>query len=661
MHDTCTAEEALADLDRFVAILLDTLPVPVFYKDRDGRYAGCNRSFESFTGLDRCDLVGKTADEIAPLDMASRYAEEDRALYETGSGLQRYDWLVRRADGDLREVRFDKAVLTDRLGRVTGLIGSFVDMTDGIRLAATFDNSNVGIMLVGDDRRIKLANARLAQIFGYESAADMVGMEKRLLHLSDARYDEFAERCHALQSCHAQHHLEYPLRRRDGAAVWCLMSGTPIDRSQPADPKKGMIWVVDDIGMLIKTEQQLRESERRYRRLVESIDEVVFRIDKDGCWSYLNSAFERVTATSVARVLGEPAAQSVHPDDRSRFTAAVGALFGGGLIRYRGQLRCARPSGEVRWIELDARAERENGGLEGIAGTLRDVTESRELARVERLAAFQAGLAEMGASVLHNVGNAMTAAAQDAAYVAAGAEDLGKIAGLLERFGDDILQAPVDPAETLLHLQQTLTEVSRSLRRLAEEQLRAPAQSLQRSVEHMADLIRVQQTGGLDEAPTDVALRTVIDDAAMILSEHIAKRAVRLELEVQAGAERLRTRRNQLLQALINLLKNGSEAIAAARADGGGLLRIVVAVVADDDTLVIRIRDDGCGFDPGAAERLLQFGYTTKPDGRGCGLHSVAHFVRTEGGRLQMQSDGPGTGCEVTLVLPRQQHCADDP
>ncbi|PKL17075.1 MAG: hypothetical protein CVV49_13005 [Spirochaetae bacterium HGW-Spirochaetae-5] len=113
----------------FVSTLLHTIPLPVFYKDREGRYIGCNSAFENFIHIKFEDVKGKTVFDLSPRDIAEKYYEMDEALFNN-PGTQRYEWIVKSLKGDLRFVIFNKATFNDHAGRAAGLIGVILDITD---------------------------------------------------------------------------------------------------------------------------------------------------------------------------------------------------------------------------------------------------------------------------------------------------------------------------------------------------------------------------------------------------------------------------------------------------------------------------------------------------------------------------------------------------
>jgi PAS domain S-box-containing protein len=109
--------------------LLNNAPLPIFYKDSKGRYSGCNNRFSELIGMKEDDVIGKTVYDIAPKELAELYDEKDKLIFKNG-GVQIYDWKMKNASGEIRNVVFHKAGLTDFFGNITGLIGAVVDVTD---------------------------------------------------------------------------------------------------------------------------------------------------------------------------------------------------------------------------------------------------------------------------------------------------------------------------------------------------------------------------------------------------------------------------------------------------------------------------------------------------------------------------------------------------
>ena len=117
----------------FLNTLIETIPSPIFYKDRNGIYTGCNRAFEQFVGRPRNEIIGKHVEDMGPPEITERYRVKDEELFES-QGTQTYEWQVKRADGEIRDVIFNKATFTNQNGEVAGMVGVIVDITEHRKL-----------------------------------------------------------------------------------------------------------------------------------------------------------------------------------------------------------------------------------------------------------------------------------------------------------------------------------------------------------------------------------------------------------------------------------------------------------------------------------------------------------------------------------------------
>ena len=123
------AERALEQNHRFQRVLTDTIPIPIFVRDRLGHYIDANAAFERWMGIARGTLFGLTVHDIAPPDLAAVYEEADRALLAS-PGTQLYEGRVRRTDGTELDVEFCTAVYYDSAGAPAGVVGAIVDISE---------------------------------------------------------------------------------------------------------------------------------------------------------------------------------------------------------------------------------------------------------------------------------------------------------------------------------------------------------------------------------------------------------------------------------------------------------------------------------------------------------------------------------------------------
>ncbi|GAB7025045.1 PAS domain S-box protein [Geotalea toluenoxydans] len=167
---------------RFLQVLMDTMPAPVFYKDMTGRYLGCNASFAAFIGMPRIQIIGKTVYDIAPKALADIYHTSDLELAKR-QGVQVYESRTPYADGSYRDVVFYKALFTNTEGIPEGLVGIMLDITDrkrveekvrdmGERFHQLFSQNWDAILLLSPETfRVVDANPAAGKMFGYDDNA----------------------------------------------------------------------------------------------------------------------------------------------------------------------------------------------------------------------------------------------------------------------------------------------------------------------------------------------------------------------------------------------------------------------------------------------------------------------------------------------------------
>jgi PAS domain S-box-containing protein len=177
------AEEALRKSEAFLKTLIDAIPTPVFYKDRDGKYLGFNRAFETFFGETKERLIGKSVFDINPPELAEIYHTQDDELFNSG-GVQRYESQWKDVHGKLRDFIFNKAVFTDSKGAVTGLIGVLVDITEHKQAEAALQESEEKyrsmmeamkdpIYICSQDYRVEYMNPAMIQRTGREATGEV--------------------------------------------------------------------------------------------------------------------------------------------------------------------------------------------------------------------------------------------------------------------------------------------------------------------------------------------------------------------------------------------------------------------------------------------------------------------------------------------------------
>jgi PAS domain S-box-containing protein len=130
------------------------------------------------------------------------------------------------------------------------------------------------------------------------------------------------------------------------------------------------------LASLDEEQTQREQAQREHKTIIDSLKEVIFRIDTDGKWTYLNPAWKDLTGYSERETLEQYFGKSVYVDDLPQAQELITSLVEGQIESGNIEVRYHTKSGAVRWVQLFARVIREGkGDITGVTGTLFDVTE----------------------------------------------------------------------------------------------------------------------------------------------------------------------------------------------------------------------------------------------------------------------------------------------
>jgi PAS domain S-box-containing protein len=157
----------------FNEALLSSMPTPAFYKDKEGRYLGCNRAFTDIMGVSSEEIRGKTVFELWPSEHAMEYHRRDLELAATETR-QSYEFKVTDKNGVEHPVIYVKDVFRDEDGLVAGIIGAFLDITDRKRAEVEIRNMNLELEARVAERttELKESNGEL-EAFVYSVSHDL--------------------------------------------------------------------------------------------------------------------------------------------------------------------------------------------------------------------------------------------------------------------------------------------------------------------------------------------------------------------------------------------------------------------------------------------------------------------------------------------------------
>lgn len=266
--------------------------------------------------------------------------------------------------------------------------------------------------------------------------------------------------------------------------------------------------------------------------------------------------------------------------------------------------------------------------------------------------AHRAGMAEVAADVLHNVGNVLNSINVSTTVIRekvtnSELANLEKVASIINEHTDDLgTFLTGDPQGK--HIPVYLTEVSKCL---TDEQtdIIDKLKVLTENVQHIRDIVGMQQSyAKVSGVEVQTSLSKLAEDAIQINSSGLERHGARLIREFEELGD-IEIDKQKLLQILVNLISNAKYALSGSNREEK-LLTIRI-YKHGEDRFRIEVADNGVGISEDNLAKIFSYGFTTKKDGHGVGLHSSALAAKEMGGTLTVYSDGLGQGATFTLEL----------
>jgi PAS domain S-box-containing protein len=397
----------------------------------------------------------------------------------------------------------------------------------------------------------------------------------------------------------------------DGGRIYDVRI-TPIRAS--GEPHTGYIVLLRDVTDRRHTEVALRDSELRYRELVENARDLICTCDLDGRILSVNQAGLALTGYTSEALADRPILDLVAPESRE----LASAMFTGvqsDLSPDRIEITVLAKDGRRLVLELASWVRRRNGVPIAVQAIGRDVTERRRLEEELRQAQKMEAVGKLAGGVAHDFNNLLTAIIGFAAMA-------------------ESEQAPGTP------LHEWMVEI-------------------RRSGEQAAALTRQLLAFGRRQMlhPVDLDLNRVVDDLQKMLRRLIGE-DIELIVQLTPGPTWVRADRSQVEQVLVNLAVNARDAMPR----GGRLtIRTANVQIQPEDSpglaagiyAAMVVEDTGEGIDPSILGRIFEPFFTTKPFGRGTGLglSTVYGIVKQSRGEVQVQST-LGRGTLFSVLLP---------
>ncbi len=618
------ADDAFCESERRFREMLETVRLVAVVLDTQGNIVFCNDFLLETTRRCRGDVVGGDwFGMFLPDDVRDEVKSAFLNTVNTGNIPPHYENDIITGSGERRLISWNNTVLRDGQGHIVGTASIGEDITERkkaeealrqseTRFRGLFNNAVIPMAIVGAEGRIIAANDAACRFLGYKEE-ELIGV-----HATEITHPDDIESSQWLYGQLIRGELDnYTITKRyihkTGRILWGQL-GASLIRNADNVPQFTIV-VCEDITERVRAEQALRESEEKYRTVVEHANEAII-IAQDGYLRYVNPRMVQISGFTEAELTDVPFTEFIYHRDRDMVRDRH-------MKRLRGELkqddayefRIVRKDGAVRWVDIRT-ALIAWEGRPATLNLLSDITERKsmeeEVLRIQKLES----LGILAGGIAHDFNNVLTAI-------------LGNIN--LTKLSGDVGQ--------------------RAYERLAEaEQAVLRAQGLTRQLLTFsrggAPVKKTTSLGALIRASAEFAVRGS---------------SAKCEFAIAADLRPSDVDEGQISQVIGNIILNAKQAMP-----GGGIITVRCENRTIDDTDIlplekgdyvqIAITDQGTGIPRELLPWIFDPYFTTKQEGSGLGLSTSHSIIKRHGGHISVDSDlGKGTTFDIYLPASSQE------
>jgi PAS domain S-box-containing protein len=601
----------------------------IFQSTLDGRFLTVNPALARILGYESADEVIETITDVTHQLYVNPEARIEAARREAQRGiLEGFEFEAYRKDGEKIWLSLNRRSVRDKTGTELYREGSIEDITERKRAAEGLRESearNRAILESALDCIVTMDHAGLVvdwnpaaeRTFGF-MRADAIGKEMADL-IIPTRFREQHRRglAHYLTSGQGPvlgKRLELSAVRSDGSEF-------PVELAINRIESEGLpmfTGYIRDITERKRAEQELSQSEERYRDLVENAHDIIYTHDLQGNYTSINKAGELITGYPRQEALALNLTNTVAPEHQDRAREMLRRKLAGEKVTAY-EMEIIAKDGHRITVEANTKLVYHDGVPVGVQGIARDVTERKQLEEQLRQSQKMDAIGQLAGGVAHDFNNLLTAIN-------------GYSSLALQRIDDN-------------------------------HPLRGYLEEIKKAGDRAANLTRQLLAFGRKQIlqPLPINLNDVVTDMNKMLRRLIGE-DIQLTAKLDLALARIKADPGQIEQVLVNLVVNARDAMPQ-----GGNLTIETATVELDHEyadrhvgvlpgqyVMLAVSDTGTGMDEATKARIFDPFFTTKEKGKGTGLglSTVYGIVKQSGGSLWVYSE-PGHGTTFKVYLPQ--------
>jgi len=440
-----------------------------------------------------------------------------------------------------------------------------------------FENATEGIFQAAPDGRYLLVNPSMARILGYDKPEELVSLESGLNYECLLGGDS-GRQC-----------IESQIYRRDGTAIWVSENVRAV-----RDIKGNTLYfegTMEDITKRKEAEEALRESEERYRRIVETATEGIWVIDRNSKTTFANKKMAEMLACTVEELIGKSIFDYIDDERTAGAEDNIKRCQQGTSEQLESKLR--RKDGKVLWVVLSTNSFFElNGQYSGSLAMVTNITErkqlEKELARLDQLHL----VGEMAAGIGHEIRNPMTT-----------------VKGFLQLYRE----------------KKDFVKYKETFDLMVEE--------LDRVNSIITEFLTLAKNKKID--PQKQSLNKILLSIYPLMEADAIKNDKYITMELEDLPELLLDEK-EIRQVIHNLVRNGLEAMP----DKGVM---TIRTYPDDAEVILAVQNPGPMISPEVLEKIGTPFFTTKDNGTGLGMAVCYSIASRHNASIRIETGPAGT------------------
>jgi PAS domain S-box-containing protein len=633
------AEESLEKEQDELDCIIDSSPIIIFYKDKEGQFIRVNKTLAEALKMPKEEFLGKTVFDLYSAKIAQGMTNDDSEVLKSGRPKLNIIEQYESASG-IRWVQTDKVPIFDKNGIPAGLVGFAQDITERKKAEEslreseeknrkTIENANVGIITYGPEGEVKILNPKMEEMIGFNRTEilTLVNWFEKLYPNEEERRkvrDKWFKRMSGEGEVKEGHAI---ITTKEGKRRNFLFNAVQLESGDS-------IAFAHDITERKKAEEALRQTKEYLDNLLNYANAPVIVWDNENKISLFNNAFEALTGYKKESVLGRNIAVLFPPLQKEEILQTIEkATKGEKWQSVEVPILC---KGKETRIALwnSANITDKDGNIVATIAQGQDITERKNMEKwLKEYSEHLEEKVEERTIQLKKTQEQLLKAERLAA--------IGEAAGMV---GHD-LRNPLQAITNMVYLSE---KKSKSIPITEKEILEKHGflelrSGLKEQVEYMEKIVSNLQDYARPVKPTpvEIGLHQLINKT---LSSLTVPENAKVSIVIEKDFPKLTLDPTLMQRVFSNLITNAMQAMP----NGG---KLTIRASKKEETALISIEDTGAGISDENLSKLFMPLFTTKAKGQGFGLPVCKRLVEAHDGNITVESK-VGKGSTFTVEIP---------